>query len=236
MDGCRSGIDSGGIRYRGDTLGLHCWMFLFSFGVAYMDKEMNQTGSKNSNWKGGICKFGDYIYIYKPEHPRATCNKGRYVKRADLVAEKKYNRALQSDEIVHHINGIKNDDRSENLQVITKREHVALHHTGYNSSVRRKDLSSNVICELYREGFSMREIADKFKCSFGSVRDRIPITERRTNKNTEKEKNSRWVSIDIDEMKRLRTCGLSYQRIAVIFGVSYGTIRNRLKGKSNDEN
>jgi hypothetical protein len=36
-------------------------------------------------------------------------------------------RHLQPDEIVHHINGIVNDDRPENLAVMTQSEHAKLH-------------------------------------------------------------------------------------------------------------
>ena len=66
-----------------------------------------------------------YVFVYKPEHHRAT-NKG-YVKRAVLIAEEKLGRELTDCDFIHHINGKKDDDALENIQVLTNSEHVRLH-------------------------------------------------------------------------------------------------------------
>ena len=63
--------------------------------------------------------------LYAPEHPAAT--KQGYVFRYRLVMEKVLGRLLTDDEIVHHINEITDDDRPENLQVMTQSEHAKLH-------------------------------------------------------------------------------------------------------------
>ena len=47
-------------------------------------------------------KISGYIYIQKPEHPKAT--KRGYVAEHRLVAEDKIGRFLKDDEDVHHIN------------------------------------------------------------------------------------------------------------------------------------
>jgi len=65
-----------------------------------------------------------YIYILKHEHPNA--NPKGYIKRARLVLEEKLGRYLLPSEHSHHINGIKDDDRPENLMALSNSEHGKL--------------------------------------------------------------------------------------------------------------
>lgn len=85
----------------------------------------SMKGKNNPKWKGGITKVRGYVFILKPEHP-AAIGIG-YVKRARLVAEKKLGRYLYPGEITHHENEIKDDDRPENIGVMTRGEHTSLH-------------------------------------------------------------------------------------------------------------
>ena len=80
-------------------------------------------GEKNHNWSGGKYRHHTgYVYILSRNHP-----KGRYVSEHVLVVEKNIGRILNHNEHVHHINGIRDDNRIENLIVMTKREHHILH-------------------------------------------------------------------------------------------------------------
>lgn len=54
--------------------------------------------------------------IFMPDHPRAH-TASRYVMEHILVMENKLGRELLSKETVHHINGIRNDNRPENLEL-----------------------------------------------------------------------------------------------------------------------
>lgn len=73
-------------------------------------------GEKNWNWKGGISRSHPlgYVYIKPPVgHPHVTVR--GYVMEHRLIMEQHLGRYLTPEEVVHHINGIKDDNRIENL-------------------------------------------------------------------------------------------------------------------------
>jgi hypothetical protein len=77
---------------------------------------------KHYNWRGGRTKTsGGYILVTAIGHPFATNR--RYIFEHRLVMEKKIGRYLTKLESVHHINGIKDDNRIENLELVVKGVH-----------------------------------------------------------------------------------------------------------------
>ena len=79
-----------------------------------------------STYGGHSKKRGDgYIEVYLPSHPH--CAKDGYVMEHRLVMEASLGRYLKEDEVVHHINHNRKDNRLENLRVMTSEEHAQLH-------------------------------------------------------------------------------------------------------------
>lgn len=81
-----------------------------------------RKGKRGGMWKGGRRKDAHgYIQLWMPEHPNATM-KG-YVHEHRAVMSRHLRRPLNSWEFVHHRNGIKDDNRLENLELMTKHNH-----------------------------------------------------------------------------------------------------------------
>jgi len=79
--------------------------------------------------KGFITTHNGYRMIPAPAgHPRAD-SKG-YIREHRLVMEQELGRLLATDEVVHHINHVKTDNRIENLELTTLSEHTRHHKKG----------------------------------------------------------------------------------------------------------
>ena len=86
----------------------------------------------NPNWRGGRhLSWAGYVRIYQPEHSRA--DKPGYVREHIVIMEDHLGRPLKANEIVHHKNGIKSDNRIENLELKDDTEHRK-----YHTSLRMK--------------------------------------------------------------------------------------------------
>lgn len=82
--------------------------------------------SKKTHRPGHAKKRDDgYITVYYPDHPDAT-NDG-YVMQHRLIMEQHIGRRLEKNEVVHHKNRNRADNRLENLQLMTASEHMSMH-------------------------------------------------------------------------------------------------------------
>ena len=110
-----------------------------------------RRGREHHGWKGGKLRTSaGYIQIYSPRHPNRTkCSKrgfGGYVLEHRLVMEKNIGRYLFPWETVHHENGIKDDNRIENLELLPNQgKHNTRTQEVYKENIFLKKLVSSFL-------------------------------------------------------------------------------------------
>ena len=84
--------------------------------LAIKNKILAKTGKRSSHWKGGrhTDRLG-YVQVWKPEHPNARI--AGYIHEHRLVMSEHLGRPLKKFENVHHVNGKRDDNRLENLEL-----------------------------------------------------------------------------------------------------------------------
>ncbi len=90
-------------------------------------KKGSWTKEKNPRWNNGRRTYNGYYSLLRPNHPYA--DHAGYVYEHRLVMEEAIGRYLKPEEQVHHINGIKIDNRIENLMLFDN----ASEHTKYHA-------------------------------------------------------------------------------------------------------
>ncbi len=85
-----------------------------------------QRGREHPSWKGGRFSTKDgYVLLHKPGYP--SSQRDGYIPEHRYVYEQSRGVTLPKGVIVHHINGIKSDNRPENLIATTRSQHQLVH-------------------------------------------------------------------------------------------------------------
>jgi hypothetical protein len=121
-------------------------------------------GVDSVHWKGGetISDRGYRIVrIHKDDfyYPMAIKNThveyGR-IQEHRLVMAKYLGRLLNKDEVIHHINGIKTDNRIENLELTTQINHIKDHFNSYNKGYQDGQNAKSQELQKYIESLENR--------------------------------------------------------------------------------
>ncbi len=140
-------------RPRGDSMSL-----AFKKGKI---KRHYAKGKDHFNWRGGrTTKGGGYVLVYQPGHPKAK--DGIYVLEHILVWESVHGHFLPDGWVVHHLNGLTDDNRPENLAALPDRKHK----TVLAAKARRIRKLEQRLAEAYRYMESLRK---------GAVNGQMPL-------------------------------------------------------------
>lgn len=108
---------------------------------------------------------------------------GKQVRLHRHLMEKKLGRKLGFNEVVHHINGDKHDNRIENLEVLSRSEHMKHHPEILERWIDKNtlDLDIDLIIEMYKTK-SIQKIADEIGVAAMTIWYRLKKANVKTNK------------------------------------------------------
>ena len=99
-----------------------------------------KSGGLAPNWRGGryVCAAGYIrVLIAKTDPFSAMAQPNGYVAEHRLVMARHLGRSLRRDEVVHHKNGDKQDNRLQNLELLSASAHALRHTSGYQAGFEK---------------------------------------------------------------------------------------------------
>lgn len=153
---------------------------------------------------GAILHTNGYIIVRVDE----LVYRKKWMREHRLVMEAHLGRRLKSNEVVHHRNGTKDDNRIDNLQLLPKREHD-LHHlrNPSNETRQKKSLITKALWERpdYREHLTAKRREMVSDPAFLLKRGAAIKLARSTNVSkmkTSQQSKARWANPEFKAMMR----------------------------------
>jgi predicted DNA-binding protein YlxM (UPF0122 family) len=101
-------------------------------GKVISEEQRRKISEHNSCNYNGLNGYGHtkkhnrgYVLAYVPKHPKAHSD--GYAMLHTVLYEQSIGRYLNDNEVVHHINHDRSDNRLENLMLMDKHEHFSMH-------------------------------------------------------------------------------------------------------------
>ena len=114
-------------------------------GKVISEEQRQKISECNSCHYNGLNGYGHtkrhingYVLAYVPDHPNA--HKDGYVMLHTVLMEREIGRYLNKNEVVHHVNHNRADNRIENLKLMDKKEHMSMHMKERRAKQRGNDL------------------------------------------------------------------------------------------------
>jgi hypothetical protein len=129
---------------------------------------MNRSSGKDHyRWKGGISRKEGYILIKRPNHHGA--NSRGYIFEHRLVYEEFHKCSLLNWTIIHHKNGILDDNRPENLEPMTQNKHLSDHNRSkmsihINTKCSKCGTNKTLVNNKDRPAWLLNEKRDGYLC------------------------------------------------------------------------
>lgn len=123
------------------------------------------------SYKGGRTKLSGSGHILE-EVFCSCCEHYHFAQQHRIVVEDHLGRKLIDDEVVHHINECKTDNRIENLQIVSRREHARIHNQ-LEQWMIAADLTEDRVREAL-QGRTTLEAAEFLGVNHNTLRNRFP--------------------------------------------------------------